>query len=108
MARRPKGDKKKGRYVMATDADWARIGEAADKAGFSTSEYVVRCGLVGAAPTGSTDPGLPPSVLRRQARAVLVLERLERLRLKNQGAEDLWETLAAEADSWIEAEADLE
>ena len=50
---------------------------------------------------------LPASLHRMMVRAVLVLELLERQRLKTQHAEDLWQDLVAKADSWIDAETAL-
>ena len=42
MARRPVGEKRKGRCVMATDTEWAVIREDADAEQLSVSDYVVR------------------------------------------------------------------
>ena len=107
MAVRPKGTKAKDRCVSMTDADWARICQAADAADLSNSEYIRRCCLSGQTSTGSTAGGLPPSVLRRAVRAVLVLEGLEQRRLEIQGAGDLWQKLVADADAEIDREACL-
>ena len=107
MAVRAKGEKKKGRYVMATDAEWARIGEAAEAAGLSKSEFLLRRALEPGVLADSEGVGLPPFLLRRLVRTVLVLERLEQLRLSNDGAEDLWERLVAEADAWVDEETRL-
>ncbi len=93
---------------MATDAEWARIREAADGAGLSISDYVVRNSVAGQMSTDLTDTALPPSVLRRTVRAVLVLEGLEQRRLENQGGAEIWRSLLADADAWIDAEAALE
>ena len=42
MARRPVGEKRKARCVMATDTEWAMIREDADAEELSVADYVVR------------------------------------------------------------------
>ena len=81
-------------YVAKADA---RID--AEVAGMQSSEFNQQA----AVGYGS----LPASLLRMMVRAVLVLELLERQRLKTQHAEDLWQDLVAKADSWIDAETAL-
>ena len=105
MAARPKGARRKARTVMATDAEWARIGEAARDAGLSISEHVVRSG---SGPGESVEaPGLPVSVLRRVARGVLALEEIEGRRLELQGAGEDWRRALESADAWIDGEAGI-
>ena len=58
MAIRPRGEKRRQRCVMATDSEWAMIGEDAEVEGLSVSEYIVRAllewrGTVGAMHAGS-------------------------------------------------------
>ncbi len=90
---------------MATDAEWALIGEAAAEAGLSISEHVVRS----SAGSGevAAEPGLPLSVLRRVARAVLALEDMEARRLEVQGAGEDWRRALEIADAWIDGEAGI-
>ena len=109
MAVRPKGTKTRDRCVSMTmtDADWARICQAAKAADLSYSEYIRRCCFTGQTSTGSTEGGLSPSVLRQAVRAVLVLEGLEQRRLEIQGAGELWQKLVADADVEIDREAGL-
>lgn len=107
MAVRLEETGKKNRCVVMTDAEWARIGQAAYAAGCSTSEYIRRCCLAGQASTASTEVGLPPSVLRRAVRAVLVLEGLEQRRVEREGGEAFWRKVVADADAEIDGEADL-
>lgn len=102
MAERPEGEKRKARLVRATDAEWARVREAAGAAGLSISAYVVRTLLARPEPV---EPGLPPALVRRLARAVLVLERVERLRFEEQGGEDMWRALVAEIEDRIDLDA---
>ena len=111
MAARPSGERRKRRCVMATDAEWACIREAADAAGLSVSEHVVRAGVAPPARAGAEAFGLPASVLRRQAQVLLTLGKVEKSRLERldpEGAPDLWRRLVAEADAWLDAEAALE
>lgn len=102
MARRPKGERRKARSVMATDAEWARIAADAADAGLTISEYVVRRSLGPGGPVG-----LPPAVLRRMARAVLVLEEMEGRRLESQGAGEVWRRALDGADAWIDRETGI-
>ena len=99
MAARPEGEKRKGRLVRATDADWARVRDDAGAAGLSISAYVMRTLL---ARTEPAEPGLPPALVRRLARAVLILERLERVRFEKQGGGDRWRAMAEEIEAWID------
>ena len=57
------------RAVMATDAEWERIGRAAAASGMDLSRFVFHRAL-------DRDP-LPPEVLRRAVREMLVLSMLE-------------------------------
>ena len=66
------------RAVMATDAEWERIGRAAAESGMDLSRFVIHRAL-------GRDP-LPPEVLRRAVREMLVLSRLEERRLRGAGA----------------------
>ena len=66
------------RAVMATDAEWERIGRAAAESGMDLSRFVIHRAL-------DWDP-LPAEVLRRAVREMLVLARLEERRLRGAGA----------------------
>ena len=102
MAERPEGEKRKGRLVRATDAEWARVKDDAGAAGMTISAYVMRTLLARPEPA---EPGLSPALVRRLARAVLILERLERVRLEKQGGGDVWRAMAEEIEAWIEFDA---
>ena len=91
--------------MMATDAEWARIGEAAQDAGLSISEHVVRSSLRPGEPVA--EPDLPLPVLRRVARAVLAMEDMEGRRLEIQGAGEIWRQALKNADAWIDREAGI-
>ncbi|MCY4470766.1 MAG: hypothetical protein OXC08_18785, partial [Thiotrichales bacterium] len=67
------------RALMATDSEWARIGEAAAAAGMEKSRYVIHRTLA--------PESLAPEVMRRAIRQSLVLAVLEERRLRATGAE---------------------
>ena len=109
MAARQKGEKRKQRWVGATDNEWTEICEGAQAEGLSNSDYVIQCCLDGKARTDPTDVGLPPPVLRRAVEAVLILEELQRLRLVNAGekGEAVWQESVAKVDAWMKGEGGL-
>ena len=104
MAVRPSGEKRRQRAIMATDAEWADIRTQAEAAGLSVSDHVMRA-LVGPTPAALD---LPPSVVGRLVRAVLVLERLEAMRMEVQGGSDILRAVFAEVDAWLAAETAIE
>ena len=53
----------------------------------------------------AAEPGLPVSVRRRVARAVLALEEIEGRRLELEGAGEDWRRALERADAWIDGEA---
>ncbi|MDE0047322.1 MAG: hypothetical protein OXU19_15930 [bacterium] len=108
MARRPTGPKRRARCVMATDSEWQRLREAAAAAGLSISDYVLR--VLRAPPSLESDDAgqaLPARLQMRVARAVLVLECIERLRLDRADMGAAWQEIVAEVDGWLEGEAAL-
>ena len=109
MAARQKGEKRKQRWVGATDAEWTEISEGAQAEGLSNSDYVIQCCLDGKARADPTDVGLPPPVLRRAVEAVLILEELQRLRLVNDGeaGELVWQKSIARVEAWMKGEGGL-
>ena len=88
------------RAVMATDAEWERIGRAAAESGMDLSRFVIHRAL-DLAP-------LPPEVLRRAVREMLVLSRLEERRLREAGAGKIWEDACDAVDEWIDREGMVE
>ena len=92
------------RAVMATDAEWDLIRARARAAGVGVSRYVVRRLTEPAEAEAPLPGGLPEEVWRRVAREVMVLSRVEGLRLAGQGASETYEALGREADAWLEAE----
>ena len=67
------------RAVMATDAQWERIGRAAAESGMDLSRFVIHRAL------DRGDP-IPAEVLRRAVREMLVLSKLEERPLREAGA----------------------
>ena len=88
------------RAVMATDAEWERIGRAAAESGMDLSRFMIHRAL-DLAP-------LPPEVLRRAVREMLVLSRLEERRLREAGAGRVWEDACDAVDEWIDREGMVE
>ena len=84
------------RAVMATDAEWERIGRAAAESGMDLSRFVIHRAL-------DWDP-LPAEVLRRAVREMLVLARLEERRLRGAGAGEAWEDAVVPRISSIEGQ----
>ena len=108
MAGRPTGEKRRARCVMATDSEWQRIREGAAAARLSISDHVVRVLLAPpSSPTDDAGTALPARVQHRVARAVLVLECIERLRLDKADMGMAWEEIVTEVDGWLEGEAAL-
>ena len=94
------GDGRRQRALMATDAEWERIGGLARAAGMDRSRYLVRRAL--------EPDGIPDAVLRRAVRETLVLSLLEERRLRQAGAGSAWEDACDAVDAWIEAEGVLD
>lgn len=94
------GDGRRQRAVMATDAEWERIGRAASAAGMDRSRYVVRRALMA--------ERLPSEVVRRALRESLVRSLLEERRLREAGAGAAWEEACDAVDGWIEREGLVE
>ena len=109
MATRKTGEKRKQRWVGATDSEWSEISEGAQAAGLSNSDYVIQCCIDARARAEPTDIGLPPPVLHRAVRAVLILEELQRLRHENAGetGEAVWRKSIAKVEAWITGEGGL-
>ena len=107
MATRPRGEKRKRRCLMATDDEWALIGEEAKAAGLTNADFVALAVEAWQVSTSSADGGLSLALLRRMLLGVLVLERLEKLRLEKQNAAELWQRLVAQTDAGLDAEIAL-
>ena len=90
---------------MATDAEWERIGRAAEARGMDRSRFLIQRALVDETVLDET---VPAEVLRRAVREVLVLSRLEERRLREAGAGAAWEDACDLVDGWIDREGTLD
>ena len=88
------------RAVMATDSEWERIGREAQAAGMGISRFIVQRVLM--------PDSLPPEVLRRAVRQMLVLSTLEERRLREAGNGEAWEVACDAVDGWLEREGALD
>ena len=93
-------DERRQRAVMATDAEWERIGGLAGAAGMDRSRYLIHRALM--------PDALPSEVLRRAVRETLVLSLLEERRLREMGAGQAWEDACDAVDEWIAREGALD
>ena len=91
---------KNQRSVMATDSEWERIVREAEAAGMGISRFVVQRALM--------PDSLPPEVLHRAVRQMLVLSTLEERRLREVGAGEAWEAACDAVDGWLESEGALD
>ena len=88
------------RAVMATDSEWERIGSAAQASGMEISRFIVQRALM--------PDSLPPEVMRRAVREMLVLSKLEERRLREVGGGEAWEAACDAVDDWLEREGALD
>ena len=91
---------KNQRSVMATDSEWERIVREAQAAGMGISRFIVQRVLM--------PDSLPPEVLRRAVRQMLVLSTLEERRLREAGNGEAWEVACDAVDGWLEREGALD
>lgn len=88
------------RAVMATDDEWERTARRAAASGMELSRFVIGRALASDA--------LPPEVLRRAVREMLVLSMLEEQRLRDAGLGQRWEDACDAVDEWIDREGMLD
>ena len=88
------------RAVMATDSEWEKIDHAAQAAGMEISRFIVQRALM--------PDSLPPEVMRRAVREMLVLSRLEERCLRKAGGGEVWESACDAVDDWFEREGALD
>ncbi len=96
---------RKQRAIMATDSEWQLIRERAQAAGMPVSRFVVQ--RLTEEGWRSVPDALPVSVLRRIAREVLVLSRIEELRLSGRGDAETWKAIGEAVDAWLDGEERL-
>ena len=82
------------RALMATDSEWAQIGEAAAAAGMEKSRYVIHRTLA--------PESLAPEVIRRAIRQSLMLAVVQERELRDAGMGDEWDGACAAVDAWLE------
>ena len=87
------------RALMATDSEWARIGEAAAAAGMEKSRYVIHRTLA--------PESLPQEVIRRAIRQSLVLAVVQERELRDAGMGGRWNAACAAVDAWLEREGEF-
>ena len=95
---------KKRRSVLVTDADWARIHEAAGAEGLRHGDYLVRAHRFWQTSTDAAETGMPPEVLRSMMRMLRIIEQAEKLRFDDLGDGRTWRKLGAEADLWLDGQ----
>ncbi len=87
------------RVIEATDTEWDRVSELARASGQSVSRFVVK--------RATARDILPPAVLRRVAREILILAKLEEQRAADLGVTERHDAIADAVDAWLAREDDL-
>ncbi len=117
-----KETKRKARSIMASDSEWARIGERARALDMPISRFVVQQvlgtttrpqamttkGPQELTTRGPQEPGLPADLQWRLAHHLLVLARIERYRFEHAGSGEAWQAIEEEARALLEAEVLLD
>ena len=94
--------RRKARTIMATDSEWARIGENANARDMPKSRYVVQQALTPAPPQPE---GLPAALQWRLAHHLMVLARIEQYRFERADESEAWQAIEDEVEALLEAEA---
>ena len=109
-----KKPKRKARSIMASDSEWARIGERAQALDMPISRFVVQhiLGTI-ARPEDVTTTRPQPESLSvdlqwRLAHHLLVLARIEQYRFERAGEGEALQAIEEEAQALLEAEALLD
>ncbi|MDE0047489.1 MAG: hypothetical protein OXU19_16800 [bacterium] len=100
-----KDPRRKARTVMATDSEWARIGENANTLDMPKSRYVVQQALTKMPPQPE---GLPANLQWRLAHCLLMLTRIEQYRFERAGESEAWQAIEEEVEALLEAEARMD
>ena len=90
--------RRKPRSITATDSEWTRIGERAERERIPISRYVVQQSLA-TVERPAQEGRLPLSVQWRMARGIRVLLHLEELRCSQAGREDAWHAVVEDAEA---------
>lgn len=86
--------------VLATPSEWERIRRLAQESGMELSRFIVH--------RASVAEALPPTVLRRAVRELLVLAKIEERRVADLGAAGTWAAVGAQVDAWLDRELELD
>ncbi len=101
-----KEPKRKARSIMASDSEWARIGERARALDMPISRFVVQQ-ILGTTTTPQPE-SLPVDLQWRLAHHLLVLARIEQYRFERAGEGEAWQAIEEEAEALLKAEALLD
>ena len=108
MATGARAQVKKRRSVLMTDADWARVREAASAEGLPHGDYLVRAHRFWRTSTDAAGTGVPPHMLRVMMRMLRMMEQAEKLRLEALDDGRTWRKLGADADAWLDGQTALD
>ena len=111
-----KDPKRKARSIMASDSEWARIGERARALDMPISRFVVQHILgtttrpqdvtitrpQNVTTSGPQSPGLPADLQWRLAHHLLVLARIERYRFERTNEGEAWQAIEEEAEALLD------
>ncbi len=100
-----KDPRRKARTIMASDSEWARIGERAKALDMPISRYAVQQMLTTRPPQPA---GLPADLQWRLAHHLMVLARIERHRFERAGEAEAWQAIEEEIESLLKAEVEIE
>ena len=93
------GSGKRQRAVMASDTEWELSDRLAKRHGMDRSAFLMHRALM--------PDALPPEVLRRAVRELLVLSLLEERRLREAGSGQMWDDACDAVDAWLDREGTL-
>lgn len=96
-----KDARRKARTIMASDSEWARIGESASTLDMPISRFVVQRALTTTPPQPE---GLPAALQWRLAHRLMVLARIEQHRFERAGESEAWQAIGEEIEALLEAE----
>lgn len=108
MATGPEGETKKRRSIKVTDADWARVHEAARAEGLPHGDYLIAAHRFWQTSANAMETGIPREVLRSMMRMLRMIEQAEKLRLDDLDGGKAWRKLGAEADLWLDGQTSFD
>ena len=99
--------RRRPRSVSATDTEWQRVRKRAASAGLSVSQYLLERSLEPVI-ENLQEVGPQPPWLRRAARDCIALGLLQEWRFAEQGREDEWQKVTADAERLIAAQEPMQ